>query len=36
MVPFYEWGSTASSLKGHYEETFYLLAPCPQKFLILI
>ena len=35
-VHFYGWGSTASRLQSHYEETVYFLALNPQKFLVLI
>ena len=36
MAPFYGWGSTASRLQGHYEETVYFLPLCCLTFLVLI
>ena len=30
MDPFYGWGSTASRLKGHFEEAVYFLSLSPQ------
>ena len=36
MAPFYGWGSTASRLQRHYEETAYFLPLSFQKFVILI
>ena len=36
MLPFYGWGSTASRLQSHYEETVYFLPLSSQKFLVLI
>ena len=36
MATFYGWGSTASKLHSHYEETVYFLPLSPQKFLVLI
>ena len=36
MAPFYRWGSTASRLQSHYEETVYFLPPSSQKFLVFI
>ena len=36
MAPFYEWVSTTSRLKSHYEETVYFLPQSYRKFLVLI
>ena len=36
MTPFYGWGSTASRLQSHFEETVYFLQPSSQKVLVLI
>ena len=36
MARFFEWGSTASRLQSHYEETVYFLTLTPEKFQVLI
>ena len=36
MIPFYGWGSSASRLKSHYEQTVYFLPLSAQTFLVLI
>ena len=36
MVPFHGWGSIASRMQSHYEETVYFLPLSPNKFMILI
>ena len=36
MVPFYGWGSPASRLQRHHEETVYFLLLSSQEFLVLI
>ena len=36
MASFHEWGSTASGLQSHYEESVYFLLLSSQKFLVLI
>ena len=35
MVHFYGWGTTASKLETHYEETVYYLQLSSEKFLVL-
>ena len=36
MAPFYIWGSTASRLISHYEESVYFLPLTSQIFLVFI
>ena len=35
-APFYGWGSTASRVQNHNEETVYFLPLSPQEFMVLI